>query len=73
MGCCPIRNRSETDRFVTANFIHGYGPIATRNHRIGETPIEKYQEVTAEHREGRPGGRAADADPASGRRARAID
>ena len=54
-GMLPYTESVGDDRFVTANFIHGYGPIATRNHRIGETPIEKYQEVTAEHREGRPG------------------
>ena len=54
-GMLPYTESVGDDRFVTANFIHGYGPIATRNHRIGETPIEKYQEVTAEHREGRVG------------------
>ncbi|WP_019905718.1 host specificity factor TipJ family phage tail protein [Methylobacterium sp. 77] len=54
-GMLPYTETVGDDRFVTALFIHGYGPLAVRNHRIGETPIERYQEVTAEHREGRVG------------------
>lgn len=54
-GMLPYTESVGDDRFVTALFVHGYGPLVLRNHRIGETPIEKYQEVTAEHREGRVG------------------
>ncbi|MDO9353954.1 MAG: hypothetical protein Q7T55_09675, partial [Solirubrobacteraceae bacterium] len=62
-GMLPYTESVGDDRFVIANFIHGYGPIALRNHRIGETPIEKYQEVTAEYREGRVGDAALTLTP----------
>ncbi|MCJ2131453.1 host specificity factor TipJ family phage tail protein [Methylobacterium sp. E-045] len=62
-GMLPYTESVGDDRFVTALFIHGYGPIALRNHRIGETPLEKYQEVTAEHREGRAGDAALTLTP----------
>ncbi|MDB5618475.1 hypothetical protein [Tardiphaga sp.] len=42
------------DQFVTSVFEFGHGPLVLRNHRLGETPIENFQDVTMEVREGRP-------------------
>lgn len=51
----PFTEAVGDDRYVTAAFCFGYGPLAIRNVRIGETPIEKFQDVQVELREGRPG------------------
>ncbi|ODN71167.1 TipJ family phage tail tip protein [Methylobrevis pamukkalensis] len=43
-----------TDLFVRALFVWGYGPIALSGIRIGDTPIEEFDEVEHEFRPGRP-------------------
>ncbi|KQO76417.1 hypothetical protein [Methylobacterium sp. Leaf88] len=50
----PFTEAVGDDRYVTAAFCFGYGPLAIRNVRIGETPIEKFSDVQMELREGRP-------------------
>lgn len=50
----PFTEAVGDDRYVTAAFCFGYGPVAIRNPRIGETPIEKFKDVQMELREGRP-------------------
>ncbi|GJD73337.1 TipJ family phage tail tip protein [Methylobacterium goesingense] len=51
----PFTEAIGDDRYVTAAFCFGYGPLAIRNVRIGETPIERFKDVQMELREGRPG------------------
>ncbi len=51
----PFTEASGDDRYVTAAFVFGYGPLAIRNLRIGDTPIEKYRDVQWELREGYAG------------------
>lgn len=48
----PFTEAVGDDRYVTAAFCFGYGPLAIRNPRIGETPIEKFQDVQMELRQG---------------------
>lgn len=43
------------EQFITALFVFGYGPVAIRNIRIGETPIGDFHDVAIEIREGYPG------------------
>lgn len=40
------------DQYVTALFCVGYGPVEITNIRIGETPIEKYSNVTVQVMQG---------------------
>jgi hypothetical protein len=40
------------ETFIRALFLVGYGPVALRNIRLGDTPIEKFKEVEIEVREG---------------------
>jgi predicted phage tail protein len=42
------------DRYVIASFLFGYGPLALRNFKIGDTPIEEFVGVEMEVREGYP-------------------
>lgn len=51
----PFTEAIGDDRYVTAAFCFGYGPLAIRNVRIGETPIERFKDVQMELREGRSG------------------
>lgn len=48
----PYTQAVGDDRFVVASFCCGYGPVAMRNWRIGQTPIERYVNVTLETRTG---------------------
>ncbi|MFG1413481.1 phage tail protein [Xanthobacter sp. VTT E-85241] len=48
------------DRYVIASFNFGYGPLALRNFKIGDTPIDEFVGVEIEVREGYP-----DDDPLS--------
>lgn len=41
--------------YCTAAFVVGYGPVAMRDWRIGETPIERFGEVSFESRQGYAG------------------
>lgn len=43
------------DQYITALFCVGYGPVAIRNLRIGETPIGDFKDVAVEVLEGWPG------------------
>lgn len=42
------------DQYLRAAFILGYGPLAISEIKIGETPIESFEGVEWEAREGRP-------------------
>lgn len=48
----PYTQAVGDQRYVVAAFLCGYGRIAMRNWRIGETPIERYADVLIETREG---------------------
>ncbi|MGB3408709.1 MAG: phage tail protein, partial [Jannaschia sp.] len=56
----PFAARSYTEivgdeQYVRALFCVGYGPIRLSDLRIGETPLEEFDEIEVETREGRPG------------------
>ena len=40
------------ERYVTAGFVVGYGPLVMRNWRIGETPVERYADIVLNTRQG---------------------
>ncbi|ACL61423.1 conserved hypothetical protein [Methylobacterium nodulans ORS 2060] len=48
----PYTQAVGDERYVVASFLCGYGPLAMRNWRIGETPIERFTDVTLETRQG---------------------
>lgn len=48
----PYTETVGNDRYIRALFTWGYGPLQLSNFRIGETPIEKYQECQFEIRNG---------------------
>ncbi|QRE76173.1 TipJ family phage tail tip protein [Methylobacterium aquaticum] len=48
----PYTQAVGDERYVVAAFLIGYGPVAVRNWRIGETPIERYSDITLETRLG---------------------
>ncbi len=48
----PYTQAVGDERYVVASFLLGYGPIAVRNWRIGETPVERYSDIALETRQG---------------------
>lgn len=50
----PYTQAVGDERYVVASFLWGYGPLMIRNLRIGETPIERFADVTIETRYGYP-------------------
>ncbi|WP_296741457.1 host specificity factor TipJ family phage tail protein [Mesorhizobium sp.] len=48
------------DQYVIALFVLGHGPLALSDHKLGETPIDQFEDVQMEIREGYP-----DDDPIS--------
>ncbi|AWN55069.1 phage tail protein [Methylobacterium sp. 17Sr1-1] len=48
----PYTQAVGDERYVTAAFLVGYGPLVMRNWRIGETPIERFTDVILETRQG---------------------
>jgi len=56
----PFAARSYTqiigdEQYIVALFVWGYGRLKISDLRIGDTPIEHYNNVEIEHREGLPG------------------
>ncbi|MCC5972320.1 MAG: phage tail protein, partial [Pararhodobacter sp.] len=56
----PFAARSWTEivgdfQYVRALFTFGYGPVALSDLRLGETPLDEFDDVEMEVREGRPG------------------
>ncbi|NNG04357.1 MAG: phage tail protein, partial [Inquilinus sp.] len=50
----PYTEVEGDDQFWRALFLIGYGPVAIEELKIGETPIEDFQDVAVEIREGYP-------------------
>jgi hypothetical protein len=50
----PYTKAVEDYRYITAAFCCGYGPLAMRNWRIGDTPIERFFGMTLETHAGTP-------------------
>ncbi|MGV2346530.1 MAG UNVERIFIED_CONTAM: host specificity factor TipJ family phage tail protein [Methylobacterium ajmalii] len=48
----PYTQAVGDERYVVAAFLLGYGPLAVRNWRIGETPVERFTDITLETRLG---------------------
>lgn len=48
----PYTQAVGDERYVTASFLVGYGPVAMRNWRIGETPVERFSDIVLETRQG---------------------
>ena len=50
----PYTEAVGDDRYIRALFTFGYGPLHLTNFRIGDTPVEKFQDFQIEVREGYP-------------------
>lgn len=48
----PYTEIEAGETFITALFLLGYGPLEIRDIKLGDTPIEKFKEVTVETRNG---------------------
>lgn len=48
----PYTQAIGDERYVTAAFLCGYGPLQMTNWRIGDTPIERYADIVHEERSG---------------------
>lgn len=48
----PFTTTEGDDRYVTAAFLLGYGPLTISDIRLGDTPLSKFKDVQYEVREG---------------------
>jgi hypothetical protein len=48
----PYTEINAREVYVRALFLVGYGPVSIENIRVGDTPIERFKEITVEVREG---------------------
>lgn len=55
LGALPYTEVVGDDQYLRMIFVWGYGPLQLDDLRIGETPIEEFEEVEIEHLQGMPG------------------
>lgn len=48
-GAAPYTEVRGDDQFLRAVFVWGYGPLAIRDERIGNTPLARYSSVSVQH------------------------